>query len=598
MGFRLKDHCAVVKKAVANKSRFLFLLVSLTLILSGCGSSESENSNGQYNYLAMVSDGAIIAIDPLNPNLPRVIEAKENSPVGMVTVGSGPDTLVYGKQGHIYKVDLSPTSDLTPQQVSSESEANIICAVSGIAKQGSTPLYRYTLPGENGLCNDNPDASTANGANDPPVLLESDNLIRSIRLNMGIDEDPDEMGAIPYFVDFGGGARIADFVRYDSTVAMNPVVLGRLLIDQNANLIWYDQVDISNAIVVRQGVSEVENILQLDDRYLVRIDDQMYMYTPGVHDSLNQSIYTFESSSTRTAASLDPYQSGTAYFADGALLVEISFSDTQATFRVRYQHAEKIDSVSVTENYLGVTTSDVVGVLTLPGVITTINKSNGRVFSLADSVSLLPGTYSLLANDKIYYFSVGSTSEANAGIINADGTDHLPFPGSTMRFVGTINPTGTDSTSTESFYLIIVTPVSADRYQLSLHDRYSGEKVSNLGQVQISDQAYNFNAVRINAQQIVFMVFGPQESRYYFANVRGGQAAQILFSGVSRSRFITSAPTPTPQPAPTPTPQPAPMPTPQPAPTPTPQPAPGGGGSGGGIGGGGGGMTGGGGMGL
>ncbi|MET0022502.1 MAG: hypothetical protein ABW105_21075 [Candidatus Thiodiazotropha sp. 6PLUC1] len=270
----------------------------ILLLLTACESSVSNSSNTDDNsddsgrYLlytsGLVDEGNLSAIDPDKPGSPIPVEAggdivgcgdgigldlcsfaQGNYKSSTTTVSDfTPDSLVYIKtDGNFYKVSNQKSDDLTPEQLSNETEAHQICR-SGLdggfyhaedfSDINNSQLV-YHLPGADGDC-----------------LTSEDNIWKMIRLGMSASDDP--INAIHPLVWL---------TNFDSDASING-----WLVNDRGSLRRCDENFLNCGNALAEAESYALMVFGLGrNSYLLEIDGQIFVYN-GDTESLSDSIFT------------------------------------------------------------------------------------------------------------------------------------------------------------------------------------------------------------------------------------------------------------------------------------------------------------------
>ncbi|MES9834022.1 MAG: hypothetical protein ABW139_17430 [Candidatus Thiodiazotropha sp. DIVDIV] len=279
---------------------FKFNIPSLLilLLLSACDSSVSNTSNTDDNtedsgrYLlytsGFVDEGNLIAIDPDKPGSSIPVEtgndivgcgdgigldlcsfAQGNYESSTTTVSDfTPDSLVYIKtDGNFYKVSARKSDDLTPEQLSSETEAHRICRsgfdggfhhAEDFSDINNSQLV-YHLPGTDGDC-----------------LTSEDNTWKMIRLGMTASDTP--IDAI---------YPLASLTNLDSDAS-----LSGWLVNDRGSLRRCDENFLNCGSALVEAESSAWMVFGLGrNSYLLEIDGQIFVYN-GITNSLSNSIFT------------------------------------------------------------------------------------------------------------------------------------------------------------------------------------------------------------------------------------------------------------------------------------------------------------------
>jgi len=352
------------------------------------------------------------AVDPANPASPTLIEPTANlvaghspflTPASVIRTGIVDITartitddhahaVIYPKtDGRLYKVSALMSGSLAPVQVSNETQVDQMCINMLVSDRDVTDFadvnnsqYLYVMPGANTTCGD------------------SDDVWKMVRLGMSATDAPIiAKPAIASFHDDTTGA-ISAWLVHDA---------GNLQ-KCNANFAACTNV---------RAATSVDLEIDINDRVLLNIDDELFMYD-GTTDTLSNSLFTITAGMFISPVSTD----GTnIYFGYGTLLYQfpIDGSSMATVLQTETSDVQRIEpGVSNIVYQVGSAGSGT--------EIKAVPKTGGTPVSLATATGTDDLIIMFVKGNKVYY-NIRNTSIVNstlvirpvvAGIVNEDST--------------------------------------------------------------------------------------------------------------------------------------------------------------------------------
>lgn len=550
----------------------LFSLALLGACNNGGSSSEDKQisaiKNKTNNYYFYRSDDAIKAIDLDDPTNPVIVEPPNPDLAGVVTtnssesLGGSPEVfyisgskLVYAKDGRFWLVDNDVESNLTPRQLSSESNAFDICDASTSPAIDESPVYRYSLMGPSNDCNwtwFSQDA-TNNGVWTPSF---SDQVHKWFNLNT----DPGTPARDGASTDVPSHQRSLVFRQLnEERLGFN--ILGMLALDDSDNLLWFEGTDYAAPThVVATGVTSF-SYLSTSSRnnwqYVV-VNGALYSYTAG-DTTLGESHYQLSSINFHWQT-YSPNRNEFVYVADNQRLLRIPFatpgSPEIVAENVLIESVEQRFSETDTHLYLYSNLIDVVRGYS-------INLDNGEITDLftIDKMGQGFSNFSLfLFNEKIYY-----TNEYNdtTYVISTSGNIVRSFPAS--QILGVISSSIIRPDNIPFSHFLLEQAFSDTEISLVTLDLDTDTITRTLGRLPISPFIFTSIFAREDAGRFIFPWFAfidegdlvRLDLELFYADLNRENSLQQLTDGSTNDSPIGSRwtrpptyPTPVPPPSP------------------------------------------------
>ncbi len=365
---------------------------------SGGGSGNGGGSTGASpTAFYLFYQGSLIAIDPNNPASPIVVESQAIS--GARTALSGQQdsptrvsglsvrSVVYARDGKLWKVSALSSGVPVPVRVSSETLAATLCSsfVGDDLADHDNTAYVYELGGADGNCN-----------------TASDNVWKIVRLGMSefdaplsaakpvIDIGSDVSGAVTGWLGTAGGV----LYKYDASFAA-PAPL----------------IAFSNAVSFIVAIS--------NQRVIIRVDDDLYSYD-AASGALSSPLHHYSS------AAAGAYQSdgGDLFFTDGGSIYKLPLDGSAPAASLVTQGNVGSDglTLNLTDAYVIYSWRDS---NTLQTTLNRIAKAGGsaqRIFSGIEGVKVVT------AADLIYY-TAGTSNSLISYVVREDGSAVAQYNG-------------------------------------------------------------------------------------------------------------------------------------------------------------------------
>ena len=426
--------------------------------------------------LASSDPGILNAVDPANPTSPIVVEAGADAIMGSIrTFRSGayngamrtltdlhPHALIYAKtDGRFYRVSALKSGSLAPVQVSSENAADQVCitnANGGILLDGSTVItdfanpensrYAYSLPGIDSVCG------------------TGDDEWKMVRLGMSASDAPvTAKPPITALTDAGTGA-VSGWVVNDAGALKN--------CDANFNNCSAPVVSIANSADLRL------NIDVMNKRYLMEIDDQLFVYNAAT-TTLSPPLFTIPggtSIGSRTA------NESTFYFVYDTWIYHAPLGGSAAA-TVLVTEADPITTIDLSTNKV---------IYQVGSYIKAVDNTGGMASTLTSAANG-ENVYFSVAGDYIYY-SISSglpiPNSVIAGMVNENGGNRAEF--ANAAWVGSGFSSSVDLSQAISLFdepkIVILAETSGNGFSgatLKSFDAATGVEGVTLGTLPASD---------------------------------------------------------------------------------------------------------------
>jgi hypothetical protein len=392
------------------------LLIIATLLLSACSSGGNKNSGDSSRsefpktpptyrfYMSKnneATDNGLYAIDPENPtDTPIMIESggiQRDSGVNQIAAyeydqmtqevkGYYYFALVYTKtDGKLYKVNPIKSGSLTPERVSSETEADSICkgeAFGGRKGNLTQTIYVYFLSGPDETC------------------YTQDDIHKMVRLDMGVTDAPILIKTpIDYLAN--ANASLSTWLVWDQDVVKR--------CDTN----------FSNCVTVPGELSKGAKFQEWlgDTYYLIQNDNKLYIYNQSTNN-LSPSLY----------ASGSPVYGG--YLVDAT---HVYFSSSGSIYKIPRDGSAAATPIDTEPKYIdyliGFAGDKLIYVASGVRDGAIIKSLNTKTLVTSDVVDLAGKNllYAFLSTaDKIFYGSYGFQFDGpllfESGSINVDGS--------------------------------------------------------------------------------------------------------------------------------------------------------------------------------
>ncbi|MEJ2406426.1 MAG: hypothetical protein P8171_19450 [Candidatus Thiodiazotropha sp.] len=495
----------VLSKLHSLQSTTIFLL--LTLMLVGCndGSGDSGNPNAENssdnsgNYLFYsgnkVSTGKLFALAPEIPSSPIVVEASndivgvsDESKLEIYRFNRGNydsrtklvsdyilDTLVYAKaDGRFYKVRASRSGDLTPVQISNETEADQICftvsdevfLAEDFSDINQSQLV-YSFPGADGKC-----------------WTSSDNTWKMIRLGMSPSDTPiDALHPLLNIKDLDSDASLSGWLVNDAGSLRR--------CDENFQ-------NCSGSLTGEVIQPWVEFGLG-GNNYLLDINNQIFVYN-GDTNTISNAVFTLPQDENINYYAVDE---DNFYFVCLSTIYRAPIDGSSVASVIGEEvlgEEQTIHDFSAMKNRLIYIKSAGTGNV---AEIKALDKTGGTPMTLASMDGTSDVTVIAQNDRKIFYIQVIDESNEyrysplNAGILGEDG--NIQFEAPNAAWIGGVLSEELDfgkSSDEEEQYskLILVELSNGDVFRMSLRafDAASGIQLIDLGFVPNLQGLYNF----------------------------------------------------------------------------------------------------------
>ena len=280
----------------------LFLFAYILVAIVACDNDDTAKGEPILTNIMIKSDQGLYVIDPGNNNQATLVDAEVNAQAKTAIAyqtfagANGSYTKlgrygVYVKGNHLYKINLDKDQAITPQRLSTISDAAGICAIHSPTVYyggGEFSPLEIVYPGDDGECYDQnmPDGTV--------IRYSADNVRVYVTIHMSEVDAP--LTSIDSYVTFYPVTRGQEIVfaysrRNQTDNSLQRIIEGRLVIVDGA-LVWY------------AGESVVDPVPLLDSAaYLVRVrtvsDESGWV---GVMIQVDNALYVFDTRNVRLSA--------------------------------------------------------------------------------------------------------------------------------------------------------------------------------------------------------------------------------------------------------------------------------------------------------
>ncbi len=549
-------------------------------VLAACDSSSDDEFNHTIEqnktYLVYESAQSLIAIDPQAPQHPITIEPTNNTLSGIriannlinvANIGEVSlrvnDTLVYARDGKIWRTSLDLDRTPTIERISSEDGAYNVC-YANIISALQKPIYYYSLPGADQVCFATPSAD--NSGENLPII--PDEVARWTPLDADAMTPPESGGISRYTISPGNSVLFFDTSEY-----FRLEISGLLKLDNSGALLWYEGRNFTTpAYTVASNVIDFEStFIEYKNAAYIIVNGNLYRYQ-AKDSALGESLYEMQTPgfSTDTA---DRYAPGIKYLIDGANLLALDI--TKSTPAVLLAHNELF---SEGVRLLGTTPHHVIFFKQLADGFTmySVGKQNSEILELFTVAKTLAqyGPEAYIDQEFIYY-----TDRINSlsGFVSADGKVKSTLPD--MLIIDRISNPVVGSSQPYYSHLLLAKVTSATTVEVVSFGTQSKSIERALGILPKSVLDMRSSSSLPNNGYFLLSAYVDTGWEVFFADLHQDDSLrQLTYNDITEKLFtdysiLQPQPLP-PTPAPTPTPVPTPVPTPTPSPTPMPNPTP------------------------
>ncbi|VAW96607.1 hypothetical protein MNBD_GAMMA21-467 [hydrothermal vent metagenome] len=448
--------------------------VVITVTVAGGGGGGTASSS----YLFY--SNSLNAVDPAAAASPTLIESADNivaSSFGIVSsaeiiktgnydsitkliTNMGSYVVVYANtDGRLYRVSALKSGSLSPIQVSSESQADQMCLGAMHGSAGRTDLanvensqYLYLLSGVDNICG------------------TSDDVWKMIRIGMSATEAPVlAKHPVTDLVDLSTGA-----------------LSGWLV--QDGNSLSRCDVNFANCAAIAPVATLVEhrlNIKDTDERFLLEIDDQLFVYN-GIDNTLSSAVFTRSAGTFNSPAVSDGVN---VYFGNGTSVYSFPADGSMVATEL-VAEASDIQRLELTSNNVVYQ----IGTSGLGREIKTVAKTGGTPLSLAIATGADDLFLVFEAGGNLYY-NIRSSSVIPgdvtltpivAGVVDVNGNNRVET--SSASWVGGVYSTTFDLTKGGSESVLITKVFRAEGFNLGgSSDGFAGAALISVDSVTAVD---------------------------------------------------------------------------------------------------------------
>ncbi|MGD8594546.1 MAG: hypothetical protein PVF82_17070 [Gammaproteobacteria bacterium] len=562
-----------------NNPHLFFIGVAFS-ILAACDSTYDEELNQATEqnkaYLVYESAQSLIAIDPRTPLQPITIEPTNNTLSGILLTNNlnntdndnelsqqVNDTLIYARDGKIWRTDLTLGKTLTIERVSSEDGAYDVC-YAGIISIPQKPFYYYSVPGSDQICFSTA-SSNISGGN---FAVISDDVVKWTALDADAMTPPESGDISPYIITS------ADSVLFFGTREHLPLEINGLLkLDNSGSLLWYEGKNFATpAYTVAKNVIDFESTaIQYKNAAYIIVDGNLYRYE-AKDPALGESLYKMQTQRFSTRA-WDRYSPGTQYLIDGSNLLVLD--TTKPASPAVLKHSELFSEEA---RILGTTPGHVILSKPLADGFTTysVSKQNGEVLELfnvaKNPVQFEPAAF--VDQEFIYY---SDPINSLSGFVSADGKVKTVLPD--MLIIDRIrNPFGGRGRSQPDYsHLLLANSTLAANIEVITFNTQSKSIENTLGVLPKSVLDTRLSSTLPNNGYFLLKAYVDTGWEIFFADLHRDDSLLQLTYNDTTENLLRGYPSPPSPPPPAPLPTPIPVPTPIPTPPPPVIPSPGGG---------------------
>jgi hypothetical protein len=535
--------------------------------LAACDSSSDEDLNQAIEqhkaYLVYESAQSLIAIDPQAPQQPITIEPTNNTLSGVLLTNNiinadndnevSPlvnDTLIYARDGKIWRTKLTLDKTLTVERISSEDSAYNIC-VADIISVRQKPIYHYLLPGLDQVCFAMP--ASQNSVEDFPIV--SDHVAKWTPLDADAVTPPQSGGTSPYITMSGNSVLF-----FDSTEPPQLEISGLLKLDNTGALLWYEGKNFdSPACTVADNIIDFEStFIRNNNVAYIIVDGNLYRYQ-AKDLALGESLYEMQTQRFSTRAS-DLYSPGTQYLIDGPNLLVL---DTTKSAPPTLLAHNELFSEGI--RLLGTTPDHVILFKQLADSSTaySVSKQNGHILELF-TVAKNPAQYepqAFVDQGFVYYTDpINSLS----GFVSADGKVKTVLPD--MLIIDRIRNPFVGRSQPDYSHLLLAKVSSVANIEAVTFNIQNKSIERRLGVLPKSVLDTHPLSTLPSNGYFLFKAYVGTGWEIFFADLHRDNSLLQLTDNDITENLLRGYPSPPPAPAQLPTP--APMPTPIPTPPP------------------------------
>ncbi len=420
---------------------------------------QDHTSGDPYLFFA----SSLIAIDPANPGAPITVESgaiEGARPVQYASLDShkmakniGYDSVVYIKEGKLYRVSTAKSGSLTPVRISAETQAHNVCdsKIFSTAGESFKAYYFYQTAGANTVCGN------------------SDDIWKRVRVTDDDSVDPLTIFTPPLMslTDVStqqiNGWLIADDGQLKTT---------NLNFDSTTSIKGY-----ANVTLMHRGL--LHSVLEIDGGLYI-FNDETDTLSPNLH---NKQLHLM--------LQLGPRASDYHYLADGRDILRVKKDGSAAaTLTHTVPPSAHINTMASNDQYIYVSWFDSNSVRS---GISRIDAATHSVSNIAEFSGEVSPVLMEVTNDFIYFNSTLDNDRIQdvgyARLLNTDGTvaqrfDHASWGGILVSRSRTMDMETFKTVDTvilmEGADNILNTAAGAIVSSYNLH---TGQKIATLGQV-------------------------------------------------------------------------------------------------------------------
>ena len=555
-----------------NLPFYLAGVCSTLLLLASCDSSNTDPTEqavaDNQTYLVYEITNSLVAIDPGNPNAPLVLEPSNNTLSGAafeptrLILKDNPtlalrvnDTLLYAKDGKIWRRNVRLDSGLTATQVSNEDNAYNVCWGQSYQIEDNY-FYRYELAGVDQSCYIT-SPSTGDNNNFP---LFSDNLTKWVSTTADFSVSPTEDITPPV-------SYTSQHVLFiNSSAAPSFAITGLLRFNGIGALQWYEKSDFAApAFTVANNIDSFESIhLTYKDASYFVANGNLYRYT-AKSPALDNSLYTLKTS-TFSSVYRDSYNSALAFLIDGDELLSVPLDKAEAPVVLAR------DSLLTNARIVGTTQNHIVAFTTTADSyrVYSIHKRNGSITELLTitGTSTQGSPQILVDQDTVYYSDRGNRK---FGFALADGSVKTSFSDTVV--LGTIAaPVLTDNRRNHS-HIVLAQFIASGKVNVVTWNTETKAIGHRLGVLPDVAALFYTTSSLPNNGFVLLKAYVNSGWEVFLANLQKDDSLLQLTNNALDETIIQTSSIIPPTPLP-PTQPPTPVPVPPSVPPPTPPPAP------------------------